>query len=69
MIKTSIFICQLSFEVQNKIKKMVIEYLKENDCYTLENLNNIMNDRLVNLQDVTFMKQYNDIINYIKQLK
>jgi len=66
---TTIFICQLSKNIQNKIKEMVIEYLKENDCFTQENLHNIIDDRLVNLQDESFASQYDLIIKLIEDEK
>lgn len=66
---TNIFICQLSKKMQNRIKRLVIKYLKENDCFTQENLNNIMNDRLVHLQDESFRNQYDLIIKEIEKEK
>ncbi|APH20854.1 hypothetical protein [Clostridium botulinum] len=64
-MNTNIFICQLPKKIQNKIKEMVIEYLKENDCYTLENLNNIMDDRFENLNVEGFTSQFEEILKEI----
>ncbi|EQC1535455.1 hypothetical protein [Clostridium botulinum] len=64
-MNTNIFICQLPLNIQNKIEKMVIEYLKENDCYTLKNLNNILNDRLENLNQDDFKNPFNKILKEI----
>ncbi|BAO04946.1 uncharacterized protein CBO05P1_227 [Clostridium botulinum B str. Osaka05] len=66
---TNIFICQLSKKVQNKIKRLVIEYLKKEGYFTDENLNNIMDGRLVDLQDENFRSQYDLIIKEIEKEK
>ena len=64
-MNTNIFICQLSKNIQNKIEKLVTEYLKKNDCFTEENLNNIMNDRFENLNVEGFQKQFHEILKEI----
>ncbi|APR02301.1 TPA: hypothetical protein ACXDAY_002304 [Clostridium botulinum] len=64
-MNTNIFICQLPKKIQSKIKEMVIEYLKKNDCYILENLDNILNDRLENLNQDDFKNQFNKILKEI----
>lgn len=64
-MNTNIFICQLHKNIQNKIEKLVTNYLKENDCFTQENLNNIMNDRLENLNQEGFTSQFEEILKEI----
>lgn len=64
-MNTNIFICQLHKNIQNKIEKLVTNYLKENDCFTEENLNNIMNDRFENLNVEGFQKQFHEILKEI----
>ncbi|NFF77674.1 hypothetical protein FCV38_11945 [Clostridium sporogenes] len=64
-MNTNIFICQLHKNIQNKIEKLVTNYLKENDCFTQENLNNIMNDRFENLNVEGFQKQFHEILKEI----
>ncbi|MBY6842811.1 hypothetical protein [Clostridium botulinum] len=64
-MNTNIFICQLPKKIQSKIKEIVIEYLKKNDCYILENLDNILNDRLENLNQDDFKNQFNKILKEI----
>lgn len=68
-MNTNIFICQLPKKIQNKIKEMVIEYLKENDCYSNENLHNIMDDRLENLNQDDFKNQFEEILRAIENEK
>lgn len=65
-MNTTMFICMLPQPKQNEIKKLVTRYLKNEGCYSIENIENIMNDRLVNLQCDGFEKQYNKIIKGIK---
>ncbi|MBN3351997.1 hypothetical protein CF087_17850 [Clostridium botulinum] len=67
-MNTNIFICQLSLHIQNKIKEMVIEYLKKNDCYTLENLHNIMDGRLEHLNQDDFRNQFEEIVKAIEKV-
>lgn len=68
-MNTNIFICQLHKNIQNKIEKLVTNYLKENDCFTQENLNNIMNDRFENLNVEGFQKQFHEIKKEIEKVK
>ncbi|HCL4447276.1 TPA: hypothetical protein N2D16_002881 [Clostridium botulinum] len=66
-MNTNIFICQLPRNMQNKIEKLVIEYLKENDCFTQENLHNIMNGRLEHLNQDDFKNQFYKILKEIEK--
>ncbi|NFH40729.1 hypothetical protein [Clostridium sporogenes] len=66
---TNIFICQLSKKMQNRIKRLVIKYLKENDCFTQENLNNIMNGRLEHLNNEGFTNQFEEILKEMEKEK
>jgi len=61
-MNTSIFICQLPQALQLKIKKSVTSYLKKEGCYSKENLENIMNDRLENLNVEGFTRQFNRLL-------
>lgn len=66
---TNIFICQLSKNMQNRIKKLVIKYLKKNDCFTQENLNHIMDSRLEHLNNEGFTSQFEEILKEIENEK
>ncbi len=60
-MKSSIFICQLSNENQNKIREVVKSYLiKEgyNNKQTNEILSNVMNDRLCNIEEIVNIQQF-----------
>jgi len=53
-IDSNSFVCQLSIENQNKVKKLVSEYLvKEgyNQKEIDETIENVMNDRLWNIEE------------------
>ncbi|NFL43167.1 hypothetical protein FDB61_15880 [Clostridium botulinum] len=60
-MKSSIFICQLSNENQNKIREVVKSYLiKEgyNNKQTNEILSNVMDDRLCNIEEIVDIQQF-----------
>ncbi|HBJ1645854.1 TPA: hypothetical protein LA462_000307 [Clostridium botulinum] len=60
-MKSSIFICQLSNENQNKIREVVKSYLiKEgyNNKQTNEILSNVMDDRLCNIEEIVNIQQF-----------
>ena len=60
-MSTSIFICQLSQQKQDLIQKKVKRYLTlegHTKDYIQEVIDNVMADRLVNLQEVINIKQF-----------
>ncbi|NFN06128.1 hypothetical protein FDB50_15595 [Clostridium botulinum] len=60
-MKSSIFICQLSNENQNKIREVVKSFLiKEgyNNKQTNEILSNVMDDRLCNIEEIVDIQQF-----------
>ena len=60
-MNSSIFICQLSQVKQNKIKKLVTKHLKA-EGFKADKINeiieNVMSDRLVNIEEVVDISQF-----------
>jgi len=60
-INSTIFICQLPKDKQDKIRKLVIDYLTNegyNEKQISETVENAMDDRLCNLSDCIDINQF-----------
>jgi len=58
---STVFICQLSKDKQEKIKELVSEYCKKegfDDKKIQDILDNVMDDRLLNIENIIDIKQF-----------
>jgi len=60
-MNSSIFVCNLSQDKQNKIKKLVTKHLKVEGLEVdkiKEIVGNVMSDRLVNIEEIVDISQF-----------